>query len=127
MSHESVVIRCGGPKRESTMMHLPNSTPPCHGLASSDLWIAGYYDEYIITPTDGRTFAINAPLSPMIGRRITVTIRNRVGTLGAVAWDPRFKLSAWTQPIGGASRSIDFSCDGANWIEVARTPADVPI
>jgi hypothetical protein len=96
-------------------------------FSSSMTFDAGYYDEYIITPTDGRTFTINAPLSPMIGRRITVTIRNTVGTLGSVAWDPVFKLAAWTQPMGFTSRSIDFSCDGANWVEIARTPADVPI
>jgi hypothetical protein len=83
--------------------------------------------ELVVTATDGNAFAMAAPLNPATGRRITIRIRNTTaGALGTAAWNAVYKLSAWTQPAAGFSRSIDFQYDGTNWIEVSRTPADVP-
>ena len=82
---------------------------------------------FIITATNATAFTINAPSNGYSGQRISVTIRNTSGgALGAVTWAAAYKLSAWTQPATANSRSIDFRYDGTNWIEMARTPADVP-
>jgi hypothetical protein len=80
-----------------------------------------------ITATNATAFTINAPTNPATGQRITFTIRNTSGgALGVATWDAVFKMAAWTQPATANSRSIDFTYDGTNWIEVARTAADVP-
>jgi hypothetical protein len=58
---------------------------------------------------------------------ITLTIRNASGgALGTIGWDESFKMSAWTSPRDGHSRSIDLRYDGANWIQVGQTGSDVP-
>lgn len=82
---------------------------------------------HAITATNGTAFTINAPTNPVTGHQITVTIRNTSGgALGAVTWDAVFKLSAWTSPATANSRSVTFVYDGTNWVEIGRTPADVP-
>jgi len=85
-------------------------------------------NEFDITATNGTAFTINAPSNPPSdSQRITITIRNTSGgVLGAVTWNGIFKLAAWTQPLNGFSRSIDYRFDQTNWVEVSRTPADVP-
>lgn len=85
----------------------------------------------IITATSGTAFTINAPSNPPsaapFGQRMTVTIRNTSGgALGAAIWNAIYRMSAWANPANGFSRSIDFTFDGSNWIEVSRTPADIP-
>jgi|SRR5438132_6147851 len=80
-----------------------------------------------VSVTDTNAFTIANPLNPMDGQRITVTIRNTTGSgLGSVVWDTLYKLASWTSPNNGTSRSIDFRYDGTNWVEVGRTPSDVP-
>jgi hypothetical protein len=82
---------------------------------------------FVITATDGTAFAINAPTNVTSGQRITFTVRNTSGgVLGVVTWNAVFKMATWTQPANGNSRSIDFVYDGTNWVEVARTPSDIP-
>jgi hypothetical protein len=82
---------------------------------------------FYVNATTGDAFTIAAPANPTAGQRIAVQIRNTSGgALGAVTWDPVFKMAAWTSPATGYARSVDFLYDGANWIEVGRTPADVP-
>jgi hypothetical protein len=84
-------------------------------------------NRFSITATNNTAFTINIPLNPTSGQEITYTIRNTSGgALGAVTWDAVFKLAAWTQPANGYSRSITYSYDGTNWLEISRTPADVP-
>lgn len=83
--------------------------------------------DFTITANNGSAFTINAPTNATTGQRITVMIRNTSGgALGAATWDAVFKMAAWTQPANGFSRSIDCRYDGSNWVEVSRTPADVP-
>jgi hypothetical protein len=43
-----------------------------------------------------------------------------------VTGDTLYKLADWISPAKAFSRSIDFRFNGTNWVEVARTPADVP-
>lgn len=81
----------------------------------------------IITANNGTAFTINAPTNATLDRVQVITIKNTSGgALGAVTFDPVFKLAAWTQPANGFSRSITFQFNGTNWIEISRTPADVP-
>lgn len=80
----------------------------------------------VITATNGTAFTINAPAVPVTDQELTLTIRNTFGVLGAATWDAVFKMAAWVQPANGFSRSITFRYDGAAWIEIARTSADVP-
>ena len=82
---------------------------------------------YVIAPTDAVAFTISSPLYGVTGQRITIRVLNQSGAaIGAVTWGTAFKLSAWTQPANGFSRSITYEFNGTNWIEVSRTPADVP-
>ncbi len=86
-----------------------------------------FSDEFLITVTDSRRFTIVAPLNPSYGRRITLTIRNAsAGGTGEPAWQPAFKMAAWENPRNGHSRSIEFMYTGTDWLEVGRTPQDVP-
>jgi hypothetical protein len=84
-------------------------------------------NEFDITATSGSAVTINAPLNPSDGQRITVTIRNTSGgVLGAITWNAVFKMSTWTSPATGNSRSIDFRYDGTNWVQISQTGVDVP-
>lgn len=87
---------------------------------------ASVTDLATITATDGVAFTINAPTNPVSGDRLRVRIRNTSGgALGAATWNAAFKMTAWTQPANGFSRTIDFDYDGTNWIESNRSAADV--
>lgn len=80
-----------------------------------------------ITATNGSAFTINAPTNALAGRRLKITLRNTSGgALGAATWNAVFKMSAWTNPGNGNSRSIEFEYDGTNWLQVAQTGVDVP-
>jgi hypothetical protein len=84
-------------------------------------------NHFIITATNTTAFTINAPVNVTTGQRITITIRNNaLGALGAVTWNAVFKMAAWTSPANQFSRSIDFVYNGTVWVEVSRTPVDVP-
>jgi hypothetical protein len=84
-------------------------------------------EEFAVVATDGSDFRVEPPARAAAGRRITVRVENRgPAALGRVTWGPAFRMSAWTSPAPGSSRSVDFRFDGARWVEVSRTPADVP-
>lgn len=83
-------------------------------------------DVFIFNFTGASAVVIAAP-SDAFNRIITITIKNTsVGALGALNWDPIYKLSFWVQPAAGYNRSITFYYNGTSWIELSRTPADVP-
>lgn len=90
-----------------------------------------------INPTNNVAFTINAPVfngaaiagvaTLPNGSIISITIRNASGgALGVATFNAVFKLSAWTQPANGNSRTISFRWDGTNWVEMNRTTADIP-
>ena len=80
-----------------------------------------------INVNNGTAFTINAPTNAVAGTDLTITIRNiSGGALGLITWNAVYKLSAWTSPANGFSRSITFYYNGTNWVEYNRTPADVP-
>jgi hypothetical protein len=83
-------------------------------------------NEFDITASNGSAFTINAPTGMFDGQRITITLRNTSGgALGAATWNAVFKMSAWTNPATGFSRSIDFKYNGTNWVQVSQTGVDV--
>lgn len=79
-----------------------------------------------VRPADSEPFAVDNPINPAAGQLITVRLVNTYGSLGSIAWGSAFRLASWAHPAVGYSRSITFVFDGACWIEVSRTPADVP-
>lgn len=85
---------------------------------------------YLIVVTDAVNFTVANPNNAQqIGQQFTILIRNAIGgggVVGVVNWDTLYKLSAWTSPADGYSRSICFVWNGTHCIEIARTPADVP-
>jgi hypothetical protein len=84
--------------------------------------------QFDISPTNGTAFTISNPTSPIgDGQTITMTIRNiSGGAMGAITWGALYKMAAWTNPANGFSRSITFKWNATNWVEITRTPADVP-
>jgi hypothetical protein len=80
-----------------------------------------------ITATNGVAFTINAPTNALTGRRLKITLRNTSGgALGAATFNAVFKMSAWTNPANGFSRSIEWEFDGTNWLQISQTGVDVP-
>lgn len=80
-----------------------------------------------ITPNNAVAFTINAPLNPVTGQRLTITIKNASGgALGVATWNAVFKMAAWAQPANIFSRTIQFRFDGVNWVEFSRTAVDIP-
>jgi hypothetical protein len=84
-------------------------------------------NKFIITLTNGTAYTINAPTNPVTGQEITYVIRNTSGgAAGAATWNAVFKMSTWTNPATANSRSITFSYNGSNWVQVSQTGVDVP-
>jgi hypothetical protein len=82
---------------------------------------------FVLTVTDGRPFTVTNPTNGTIGQMITLTIRNASGgDLGGMRWDTSYRLAPWTSPASNRSRSVSLTFDGRYWVEVSRTPADVP-
>ena len=102
-------------------------TTPTYGVSVAiNTSLANWFS---INANNGVGFMITNPTNPPTGPGccITITIRNAsAGRLGAVVWDTLYKLATWTSPATGFSRSITFGWDGTDWVEVSRTPSDVP-
>jgi hypothetical protein len=84
---------------------------------------------HFIAANSGIAFTIANPTNPPPTgqRQITIRVKNSSGgALGTVTWGTAYKMSPWTSPATGQGRSVTFEYDGASWIEVGRTPADVP-
>lgn len=89
--------------------------------------VASDGNSQVITATDGSAFTINAPTGAVAGQRISLTVRNSSGgALGTITWNAIYKAAAWVSPANLYSRTVDFVFNGTNWVEVSRTPADVP-
>jgi hypothetical protein len=105
----------------------PGVQSPTYGASIDIDARAGEYA--IVIATNGTAFTINAPTNPSNGQRLTVQIYNNSGgALGAITWNPVFKLAAFTAPANNTSRLITFvySSGLIKWTEVSRTTADVP-
>lgn len=84
-------------------------------------------DQELAGSTATTGYTINAPTNPQIGQVLDVSVKNTSGgALGAATWNAVFKMTAWTNPANGFSRSIRFRYNGTNWVERGRAAADVP-
>ena len=83
---------------------------------------------FLIVPSNGAGFTIQHPLQANYPQEITITIKNTFGVLGTITWDAAYKLSAWTNPANGFSRSITFTTDGFSgvWTQKSQTGVDIP-
>ncbi len=83
-----------------------------------------------ITVTNATAFTINAPTNPpdsTHNQELTIEILNSSGgVMGAVTWNAAFVLvgGAFTNPANTKKRFIEFSWNGASWIETSRAGAD---
>jgi hypothetical protein len=84
--------------------------------------------EFEITASGREAITISQPSgSAAAGRRLTLTLCNAsTAPLGPVTWAREYKMASWISPAAAHSRSITFRYDGTNWVEVGRTPNDVP-
>lgn len=114
-SSEGVEVRSGALR--PGLLDL-GAQPP--GVDSNDA------NTFVLTATSSQV-TIPQPTSGTPGQILTITIRNATGAaLSPTVWDAHFKKSTWTDPANGYSRSISFVYYGGNWVEVSRTPSDVP-
>jgi len=80
-----------------------------------------------INVTNGTPCTVNAPINPMPGQLLEITVRNVSGSgMGAMTWNAIFRIAAWGNPAPGYARSITVRYDGSSWGEKGRTPGDVP-
>lgn len=95
---------------------------------SASMAVDNTYAFFTITATNSTAFTIASPLYPIFdGQTITFTIKNTSGgALGTATWGALYKLATWTQPATGFNRSITFTFNGTNFIELNRTAVDVP-
>jgi hypothetical protein len=106
--------------RYKTVTYVASMTPNCRDG-----------DIFVITATNSTAFTINAATNGVNGMVIKITVRNTSGgALGTITWDPLYKMSAWTNPATGFSRTVEFYYDttygsGANWIQSSQT-VDIP-
>jgi len=83
-------------------------------------------NNFVIGVTNNTGFTISNPTNAS-AQYISIKIVNTSGgAMGTITWGSNYRLSAWTNPATGYSRTIDFVYNGAVWVEKSRTPADVP-
>jgi hypothetical protein len=82
---------------------------------------------FVIAPTDTVAFVIQAPTNGVAGDRITIEILNSSSVaIGATTFAGGYKSAgAVTAPANTKSRLVSFVYDGANWVETARSAADI--
>lgn len=101
----------------------PSTVLSVDNLSSFDVNVANATAVTIAPPT----IASNAmPASGRTGQQLWITVRNISGGAINVSWNAVFKLSAWTSPASGNSRSILFKWNGSNWVQVFQGAVDVP-
>jgi hypothetical protein len=96
--------------------------------ASSVTWAGENAELATLVVTDSNPFTIGSPQTFYSGRKATYRILNSSGgAMGTVTWGTgQFQLAgAWVNPANGNSRVITFQYDGAHWVEISRSAADV--
>jgi hypothetical protein len=108
-----------------TWSFRPGRVAPTYGVTVAIDASAGSLQS--ITVTDGVAFAIGAPTNPTTGQTLTIMVRNTSGgAVGVITWNAVYHMVAFTNPANGFSQSVTFQYDGADWVEITRTTADVP-
>lgn len=128
-----VQVAAGGPASGQTVdfddfvFRRISPAGPAGGFYSAstpaiDCTYADQFEDVVVTATD----TVGAPTSAYTGQTITIKIKNVSGGAITITWNAVYKMAAWTNPANGFSRSITFHYDGSHWVEVSRTPTDVP-
>jgi hypothetical protein len=125
-SHEFSIVAGHTPKYAASRQTLTRIVASAAVIAP-DL---SHGSEFEISAPGPAGFTVSNPINTREscgGLRISFTVSNDSrGAMGEVTWGTAYKLAPWVSPAPGHSRSIDFRYNGKNWVEVARTPADVP-
>lgn len=86
----------------------------------------------IVSATDGVAFTINSPFgAPPVLAGTSATFRLVIknasgGVMGLVTFGALLHLAdAFVNPANGFNRSLVFQWDGASWLEIGRSAADV--
>jgi hypothetical protein len=94
--------------------------------ATPENFDAATYDIFSINIQSNPALTYNAPTGGTVGQEITIRVQNGSGgAMGTITWNAVFKMSGWTNPANGKSRSVTFVYNGTNWIEISQTVADV--
>jgi hypothetical protein len=96
--------------------------------SASVTWAGENAEFATLVVTDGNAFTIGSPATFFSGRKATYKIVNSSGgAMGTVTWGTgQFQLAgAWVSPATGNARTITFQYDGAKWVEISRTAADM--
>lgn len=81
-----------------------------------------------VEATSPMSVTVDEPTNPIVGRVLTFIVVNNSGGSATFAWDSKFDLAGtFTSPADGYQRTITFSFDGTEWIELMRASADIPI
>jgi len=136
LNHNGTVASVGANYYDSILLKkLPPAGPAggsyaeSDGLVTLDCTLADHFFSQAVAA--GAT-TIAAPSNGYIGQRIAVKFKNaRGGGLGCNwTFNAAYKIAGGNVfvgiPANAFSRTIDFVYDGTNWVEVSRTPADVP-
>lgn len=92
---------------------------------------AALANDFVMTITNGVAFVVGAPLNPPpagFTQDISITFRNTSGGAhGAGTWNAVFATQATVFPAiaTGFSRTVFFRWNGAAWVELTRSAADV--
>jgi len=80
-----------------------------------------------IVVTDGNAMTIANPTNLTVGPPVYVEIVNASGgAMGTITWGSMYKMSAWTNPANGFSRTVGFLWDTVHLIQLGQTGVDVP-
>jgi len=76
---------------------------------------------------DTAPFTMLSPTNPAPGQQIVYDIRNNsAGVMGQIKWDTPFRLAGkFIGPDSQKRKTITFYCNGTEWIEIARSGADI--
>lgn len=94
--------------------------------AATENFSAALFDIFSINIQANPALTYNAPTGGTVGQEITIRVKNASGgAMGVITWNAAFKMSGWTNPANGKSRAVTFVYDGASWVEISQTAADV--
>lgn len=99
--------------------------------ASMEIDLGRGATEFVIDAKNAAPALIGNPVNRTSASRFTIRVRNvTAGLTGDVTMGSTYRLAGTKFPMPGAghSRTVDFSWDDASqvWVEVSRTPTEVP-
>lgn len=93
--------------------------------AAFETFDCGLYDVFVLNIQSNLALTYSAPTGMFKGQTLTIRVKNGSGgAMGAITWNPVFKMSAWVNPANGKNKAVTFTYDGAVWQETTQT-ADV--